>query len=109
MEDEIPAADDNRWQRWSFVVSEQLTYSARSSKELAQLIPTFSQPLIVNVLCWMDMHELVEKDASKRPVLWRMRERKPPPPKPPPACPVCAGAWTVTLVGVTCVNCGRPQ
>lgn len=79
----------------------------RSCRELAQLLPDYSYPLIMNVLCWLDVRELVDKDASKRPVLWRLKPPESPPSPLPSFCLHCSGALTVTLAGVSCVLCGR--
>lgn len=107
LEDEIPSADDIRWERWSAVITSNLT-QPRSAKELAALLPQFSFPLITNILCWMDVRGRVERDISKRPVLWWLKPPASPARERPTACGVCGGPWTVTVAGVTCLMCGRP-
>lgn len=107
LEDEIPSSDDARWERWAAIVTSQLD-APRSAKEIVARVPQFSLPVITNTLCWMDVRGLVEKDASKRPVLWRLAPPPPPARVRPPACGACGGPWTVTVAGVTCLMCGRP-
>ena len=106
MEDEIPPSDDPRWAGWVAVVSVHLT-EPRSAKQLAALIPTYSFPLITNVLSWMDVRGLAGKDKTKRPVLWGLLP-PPPPKRPPPThCATCGGNITISPSGLICIFCGR--
>lgn len=106
LEDEVPPSGDPRWEEWAKAIAEMLDVP-RSSRELAQLLPRFSFPMIINILCWMDVNGKISRDKSKKPMRWFLSAPPPPPRKIPDRCPTCGGGWIESYTGWICVMCGR--